>query len=273
MDTETAHWLKRKLASYFTAHKMWSYWRRHGTRASLKRSVPFFVQLYHEAAFDFRYGVKTRTIVPVEDLGTQAPGLDSAYRYRPSHVYSVNGALDLLRAHLPIGQDETFVDYGCGAGRVMILAAEAGFGKVTGIEFSPRMAALCRKNLETYARRRARSTEFRLVEGDAVEFDVFDDARVFFFYSPFEWDIYEKVLAKLEASCRARPRDIFILEVTARNRRNFASREYPRIDSFTDMTGELVDIYKLCPAKVGAAVERGPSLTGPNHRMCPEEHE
>ncbi len=267
MNSETAYWLKRKLASYFTARKMWSYWRSHGARASLKRSVPFFVQLYHEVAFDFRYRVITRTIVPVEDLGTRAPSLDSAYRYRPSHVYSVIGAFDLLRRHLPIGQDETFVDFGCGAGRVMILAAEAGFGKVTGIEFSPHMAALCRKNLETYARRRACSTEFRLVECDAVEFDVSDDARVFFFYSPFNWEIYEQVLAKLEESCRARPGDIFILEVTARNRRNFASRGYRRIDSFTDMTGELVDIYKLCPAKVGAAVERGPGLTEPNHRM------
>ena len=245
MNNEMAHWLKTKLASYFNARKMWSYWRRHGTRASLKRAVPFFVQLYHEATFDFRYGVKTRTIVPVEDLGTRAPSLDSAYRYRPSHVYSVIGAFDLLRRHLPIGQDETFVDYGCGAGRVMILAAEAGFDRVIGIEFSPRMAALCRKNLKTYARRHAGSTEFRLVEGDAAEVDVSDGARVFFFYSPFKWNIYEKVLAKLEAKCRGRGDDIFILEVTARNRRNFAARGYLRIDSFTDMTDELVDIYRL----------------------------
>lgn len=245
MAAEWINWFRIKIPGYFTPRRMLSFLCRRGVRAAIIRAKPFLRQIYHEATFDLKYGVSTRKIVPVDRLGIDDRRQHLAYRYRPSHVLSVVEALNIVKGFLPDPENGILVDYGCGAGRVMILAAEAGFGRVIGIEFSPLMAELCRKNIATYELRRGYRTEFTILEQDAATYDPPSDARVFFFYSPFNWELYEPVLDRIEKSIARAPRTAYILDVTLRNRANFSGREYRRVASFDDGTGEIVDIYML----------------------------
>src|SRR5215472_1458160 len=40
----------------------------------------------------------------------------------------------------------TFVDLGCGKGRVLLMARELGFGRIIGVEFAPALAKVARRN-------------------------------------------------------------------------------------------------------------------------------
>ena len=50
--------------------------------------------------------------------------------------------------------DFTFVDFGSGKGRALLMASEFPFPRVTGIEFSPELHAIAQKNIREYRRRR-----------------------------------------------------------------------------------------------------------------------
>jgi predicted RNA methylase len=44
--------------------------------------------------------------------------------------------------------ETTFVDIGSGKGRALIIAAEYAFKRIIGVEYSPSLATICRRNLE-----------------------------------------------------------------------------------------------------------------------------
>lgn len=206
--------------------------------------MPFLKQLYCECFYDRKFCISTGNIVPVEMLKSGSENEIQAYRYRPAHYYTVFGAFRILRKYVSRFSNETIIDFGCGAGRVMIVAAEMNFKKIIGIEFSTKIFHRCEKNLNNYCRKKKIDTDvFKLINHDVTKVSIEDDWRIFFFYSPFKWLIYEKVLEKIEKSISCNPRKIFILEVTSRNRRYFCERGYSLIETFDDTTGEVLDIY------------------------------
>ena len=44
-------------------------------------------------------------------------------------------------------QSDVFLDFGCGKGRVLLIASEYKFKKIIGIEFSPELAGIALKNI------------------------------------------------------------------------------------------------------------------------------
>ena len=48
----------------------------------------------------------------------------------------------------------TFIDFGCGKGKVLLLAAELPFQRIIGIEFSPALARVAEENLKSYRGKR-----------------------------------------------------------------------------------------------------------------------
>jgi 2-polyprenyl-3-methyl-5-hydroxy-6-metoxy-1,4-benzoquinol methylase len=46
----------------------------------------------------------------------------------------------------------TFIDIGCGKGRVLLMAAEHGFRKIIGIDFAADLCLTARGNVEQYRR-------------------------------------------------------------------------------------------------------------------------
>lgn len=85
----------------------------------------------------------------------------------------------------------TFIDMGCGRGKAMILASEAGFRKLIGVEFS---ASLCRD-----ARRNMKKLGItaRILCQDATTYTFPDEPCVVFFYNPFGPQLMQQVLRNL----------------------------------------------------------------------------
>jgi SAM-dependent methyltransferase len=197
---------------------------RHGWAfplVALARAFTLAADFCREITFDKRYGVKTSKIVATDDLmfsDREAQG--HAVRYRPTPPRMIFGVLKTLKSRFGVDCGDTlFVDYGCGAGRVLVIAAECGFNNITGLELSVPLVELCRQNIETYVEARRRgdkarqdSVNMRVLLQNAAEFIPPRQAGVFYFFVPFDNVVYKRVLANIKRSVQECPRTVFVLD-------------------------------------------------------------
>jgi SAM-dependent methyltransferase len=143
------------------------------------------------AAFDRRYGVQTAGFVKMYDPRWSDPLL-----YLPVDERDLDEAMRYL--DMPPQQCH-FIDYGSGKGKALLLAAERGFRRVTGIEYNPTLHQLAMDNLERAAARRAWSAAPVSLCGDATAFRLPVEPCVLFFYNPFGADVMRPLVRRIEA--------------------------------------------------------------------------
>ena len=93
----------------------------------------------------------------------------------------------------------------------MLIAAEHGFRKVVGVDFSEPLCQMARENLENYRRRRKLKSELIIVHSDVVRYAIQSDETTFFLYDPFSAVILIQVLQNLRQSLADHPRDIWVI--------------------------------------------------------------
>lgn len=86
----------------------------------------------------------------------------------------------------------TFVDLGCGKGRALIFAHEAGFERLIGVEMSGKLAETARKNM----RRAGIAAE--IANQDASSYRFPDTPLVIFMYNPFGAVTMRQVAEKIK---------------------------------------------------------------------------
>jgi SAM-dependent methyltransferase len=177
--------------------------RQTGLKGTLLRALAYVADYW----WDLKYHTDTFTWVAVERLGIDAQTQDHAYRYQPSQAIPLR---QLLRA-LAIPPGKVLVDFGCGKGKVLLLAAEFGFAEVRGIEVSPLLCDIARHNCATYREKTNTPTQFVIVQADARQYPWTDDEEVFFFFNPFDAVFLEHVIGCIRASLQRRKRKIWIL--------------------------------------------------------------
>ena len=72
-----------------------------------------------------------------------------------------------------------FVDFGSGKGRALMMAAEWGFARAYGMEFSPVLHEIAQKNIAIFGQRNPRVCPIELRFQDAMEFSIPDENIVF----------------------------------------------------------------------------------------------
>jgi SAM-dependent methyltransferase len=132
-------------------------------------------------------------------------------RYEPS------GWLFLRRAlrGMKITNDDVFIDFGSGKGRIVYQAARLPFGRVIGVEIAEEMNRMARANIER-SRDRLACHDIELVTADATEYELPDDVTYAYFYNPFEPDLLRVVLNNVVASLDRAPRRLTLLYVSPR---------------------------------------------------------
>lgn len=115
-------------------------------------------------------------------------------------------------SHLALSPDGfTFIDFGSGKGRVLMLAAQAGFHKLIGVEFAREMHEIAIANSILFNRSRTVPANFEFYHMDAVNFPLPVAPLVIFFYCPFLGNVMEHVLANIRKSEEDHPRPILLL--------------------------------------------------------------
>ena len=162
----------------------------------------------HDRTFDRPFATDTAGSVEQTDLGIEdGTAREQAIRYLPSPARVTRWMLD------HIGVDPrtfTFVDLGCGKGRVVLIATEYPFAAILGVDISAELVRIARANLEKYrpAGRRCWNVEVRHGDATAIDFPATD--LLIHLYHPFETAVTARVLARLEQSLASRPRRVVV---------------------------------------------------------------
>jgi len=125
-----------------------------------------------------------------------------------THYYADSGGLefDSLMAHFNITPVDAIVDFGCGKGGVLISLSKYPFKKITGVEISPELAEIARRNLHTLSIGKA------FVECcDASEFKDLEEYNYFYFFDPFPCVVMHDVIRNIENSIIKNPRKVTVI--------------------------------------------------------------
>ncbi len=110
-------------------------------------------------------------------------------------------------------ENYTFIDYGCGKGRALIVASERPFRRVIGLEIAADLAATARRNASIMRASHPERPSIEIIEGDAASFVPPPGPLVLFFYQPFEMPVMRQVIAQFSASLNADPRPAVVIYV------------------------------------------------------------
>ena len=139
-------------------------------------------------------GINTFGDKAANELSIECGSKEGGHLYQPSSSVIFEKAMNALPFNFT---DKVFVDIGSGKGRALILAAEAGFKKVIGIEYANELNDIAYTNIEK-VKDRFQNTEFVLHEGDALEFDITDEVDVIYLFNPFDEEAVTGLMKKVK---------------------------------------------------------------------------
>jgi SAM-dependent methyltransferase len=148
------------------------------------------------------------------DLDTSARAEEPEHEHPDRLLYVASPWHVLPRAlrYIGVTDQDVFVEFGCGKGRVLHQAAKLPFRRVVGVEISPELAEIARSNLAARADQH-RCADIEIVVSDAAEFQVPDDLTIGYLYHPFRDATLDAVLRNIIQSLDRRPRRVRLIYV------------------------------------------------------------
>ena len=154
-------------------------------------------------------------------LGSPANWIDANdyFAIDPERFRSVIASLDIQC------EGYTFIDFGSGKGRGLLLASGFPFKRIIGLEFSPALHGAAENNIQRYHSRAQKCTDIRSINRDFVNFTLPLEPLVLFFFDPCRARVVAEVLDRVRHSLVERPRPLYVAYVAPRaeHERLFAS--------------------------------------------------
>ena len=161
---------------------------------------------YGDIDFDFDHGVDT-TWATVS-LRTRVREWLSGGQYQPSEPTLFREIIESL----PVPPNGfTFIDLGSGKGRTLLMASSFPFRRIIGMELLEELNAIATANIARYHSDEQRCFAIEARAGDARYFDFPAEPIVLYLFNPFPRHIWREVLANLQASLGATPREVFVI--------------------------------------------------------------
>jgi SAM-dependent methyltransferase len=161
---------------------------------------------YTPHPFDVQYGVRTSGLISGRHLGN-GHGHDrynTAYYGIAPSVFQ--GLISRWRRTRPVAPIDgfTFIDFGAGMGRAVMLAAELPFRDVVGVEINPVLARIARKNLAVWRGSGRACAPMRFECRDAAEFRFPAGPCVAFLFNPFGAPVMRRLLKRVAETFASR---------------------------------------------------------------------
>lgn len=171
--------------------------------------VPQLIKLntdFEDWWFDFRHGTNTRA--------DRADQMQKGWETDPvNHTYVATRPKCAQRvfANLPVKDvhEYTFVDFGCGKGRLLLLAEALPFQRLVGIELRKEVYDLAIQNFQRTRGPGSRNIECLNI--DATQFEFPNEKMVVFMFNPFGEKVLRSVLENLGRSLASSFRDVIVV--------------------------------------------------------------
>jgi SAM-dependent methyltransferase len=173
-------------------------------KRGIRRTLQSAGNIIDDHLFDVRYGTDTVRRVSQRRLRAVSDNQEAARDYVPTRGRAFRA---LLRA-LGASPQTVFIDFGCGKGKLLLLAGEFGCRRIVGVEFSPELCAIARENARRYY---GRADRVEVVCCDAVDYAFRDDENLLFLFNPFSGRVMSALARNVERSYRRRPRPMSLV--------------------------------------------------------------
>ncbi len=188
--------------------------REHAKPQRLKGDYRRLLFWLHGSVFDTPverlFFAPTKTPVSVAGLSVRGPNKALAHDYRPTPAVVFDCALAAVEDDL---SRFTFVDYGAGKGRVLMMAAQHPFRSVLGVEFAEELHDDAMMNIAQFPRSQMKCRNVECLLQDAANMEAVNGEAVHYFFDPFERQVFAHVLARIVHSYHAHPRRLYLILV------------------------------------------------------------
>jgi SAM-dependent methyltransferase len=150
--------------------------------------------------FDARHKTDTGGILRLETLTIDSPNAKFGQSYQATPQSALPETIAFIGAN---PNDFSFIDLGCGKGRMLLAAAELGFAAIVGVEFAPELAHIANANIAIAGARNAAALKL-----DAADYQFPKGNLVVFMYNPFLAPVLHKVMCNLQ---RQRSGDVYLI--------------------------------------------------------------
>ena len=160
--------------------------------------------------FDELYGVDT-AMMPHE---IKPLSIDNSKTNFHSYGYAASDPNYFLEAmnHLEIDHKEyTFIDFGSGKGRALLMASQFPFRKILGVEFLEELHEIAKQNIAAFQKHAVGCCNLESTCMDVLDLELPKNNLVCYFYNPFSKSILNQVLASIHASFMEHPREILVV--------------------------------------------------------------
>jgi SAM-dependent methyltransferase len=164
--------------------------------------------------FDLKHGVHTSGLLFADQLASGHAHDDHINAYWGTPPSGFHGILDLWRQTLagtPYSfADYTFLDIGSGKGRVVMMASQAPFHRVVGVELNPELNSIAESNLAKWRTSPHACGDIAVLNLDALAAPIPDSPSVLYIYNSFNLYVMLPLLERLQALAltRATPIDL-----------------------------------------------------------------
>lgn len=170
-------------------------------KALLEKIIPCRIEGLKAKYYDSKFRIQTQA--EVELLNERKIN----FSYEPT-PYSF---LEYFFTMNPFCSSDHIVDFGCGKGRVIVMASYFSCKSITGIEINDSLYADLSANIKAYQESSRCRTKFCLINDDAANVEIDNSANIFFFSNPFHLKIYIKVVSQIKKSLLRTNRPISIV--------------------------------------------------------------
>ena len=180
-----------------------------------------------ELEFDRKWGVDTSgTVTPAN---SEVVGLNWVFGIKYQGCNPV--ALHDILSTLPIQcGDFSFIDFGSGKGRAILVASRFPFKEIIGVEYSESLNKIARHNVLTFPNSEKRCAEINVICADATIFPIPQGSVIVFLYNPFGRQVMATLVQNVLASFEENPRRIIVLYFNP-----LFADEWARISAFAEI--------------------------------------
>lgn len=166
-----------------------------------------FFSIYHEIKGEKKYNLNTIELDRLKNITVKSKNINHASIYQACNFYVLEKGFDYLCG---INANNNITDFGCGKGRVLVVAAYYGFKNITGIDFAKALCVAAEKNIAK-SKNLFPSANINVLHEDVVDYKIRKEETVFFFFNPFDEFIMLRVVKNILASLKENPRKIFVM--------------------------------------------------------------
>ncbi|MCS7063712.1 MAG: class I SAM-dependent methyltransferase, partial [Methylacidiphilales bacterium] len=170
----------------------------------------FFIKRLSTRWFEYWLEIETQHNYSKDELYHDSNQKSECSEYGPIDYLSLIAALRKIAKNIGSLDSSCWIDYGCGLGRAVFVAALFPFKRVIGVDLTAFLIEGAKANLAK-AQRRLKCQNVEFICEDATKYKVPTDVNVVFLNNPFHGSVFDGMMERLYESLREKEREIFML--------------------------------------------------------------